>query len=473
MDLLEFTGIDRRYYQNERLKKFFRWLFGSSVNCSKEMAIFGDMLPTQNISNDMLHRRVINFDHEAAGYAAWFHEGTPAIGNILTYILPNETLPTAVVPTSKIYSNGGAFFRERSDNPDGLHAVLYNIQSQDEWHTHNEVNGLALSGYGNRLLVNGGRLGEPTRLASLNNTLTINGENHQARVGEGIFEGFTTDQLDYASGGSGPALVGARHIRNMLLVHGSSQASAYFVVFDEVEANPGDQVKNYLHPSNQTSITTIAPGVEYLAPIDHNPTVTGTNLTLFYATPPTSVNIEKVPSAVQDRYPGYPEHNRLESLYNTDEFGKRNLLTILFPHKVSHPKPSISRISTEGCTGASIDHGGLIYDLLLESSGEQTLNYQQVTFNATSILVRTFDSQNSFYFVRQGTHLDHNGIGFNSDIPVSIFSYNTHGVIISEGAKIMLKGANPGNVKFEPSVDIISSGDDFIEILLPKGQVQF
>ena len=70
--------------------------------------------------------------------------------------------------------NGGVFFREPQDDPDGLHAVLYNIKSQDEWHTHQEVNGLALSGFGNRLLVNGGRLGEPTRAANLNNTLTIN-----------------------------------------------------------------------------------------------------------------------------------------------------------------------------------------------------------------------------------------------------------------------------------------------------------
>ena len=163
MDVLEFTGIDQRYYNNERLKKFHRWLFGSSVNCAKEMAIFGDMLPTQGISNDMLHRRVVNFDMEAAGYASWFHEGTPAIGNILTYIIPKTALPEPLVPSSKIYKNGGAFFREAEDDPNGLHAVLYNIESQDEWHTHNEVNGLALSGLGNRLLVNGGRLGSTNK----------------------------------------------------------------------------------------------------------------------------------------------------------------------------------------------------------------------------------------------------------------------------------------------------------------------
>ncbi len=294
MDVLEFTGIDQRYYNNERLQKFHRWLFGSSVNCSKEMAILGDMLPTQGISNDMLHRRVVNFDLEAAGYAAWFHEGTPAIGNILTYILPKRKLPEPVVPTSKLYTNGGAFFREKADNPDGLHAVLYNIMSQDEWHTHNEVNGLAISGYGNRLLVNGGRLGEPTRAADLNNTLTINGNNHSARVGGGIVEGLMANEFDYSSGLSGPALTDAQHSRNMVLVHGSDNTNAYFVIFDEVEANAGDLVKNYLHPANQTSISTIAAGMEYEATIDHYPTVNGVKLSIFYGTSPSAVNVEKV-----------------------------------------------------------------------------------------------------------------------------------------------------------------------------------
>jgi len=49
MDALEFTRIDTRYYNSEHIQKFQRWLFGSSINCAKEMAIFGDMLPTQGL----------------------------------------------------------------------------------------------------------------------------------------------------------------------------------------------------------------------------------------------------------------------------------------------------------------------------------------------------------------------------------------------------------------------------------------
>ena len=473
MDVLEFTGIDQRYYNNERLQKFHRWLFGSSVNCSKEMAIFGDMLPTQGISNDMLHRRVVNFDMEAAGYMAWFHEGTPAIGNILTYILPKEKLPAPAIPSSKIYANGGAFFSEKADNPDGLHAVLYNIKTQDEWHTHNEVNGLAVSAYGNRLMVNGGRLGEPTRAANLNNTLTINGENHDARIGGGVVEGFTSDWLDYASGFSGPALSSAQHIRNMILVHGSDIANAYCVIIDEVSANSGDEVKNYLHPANQTSVSAIAAGMEYEAAIDHYPTVNGVKLTFFYATPPAAVNIEKVQSAVQDRYPDYPEHNRLESVYEVNSKGNVNLVTVLFPHNASHPKPQRSRISDPGFTGSHIDHGGGMQDIILESFGSQEFTYDNTTFSGKSTVSRALNSTNIFYFIRQGNKFGQGRVGFESDTPISIYSRGLEGVIISDGAKVNLKGAGMESIQFDSSVEILNSGVDFIEVQLPEGTFYF
>ena len=473
MDVLEFTGIDKRYYNNERLQKFQRWLFGSSVNCAKEMAIFGDMLPTQGISNDMLHRRVVNFDMEAAGYAAWFHDGRPAYGNIISYIIPNQELPTPVVPQSKLYTNGGAFFRENADDPKGLHAVLYNIMSQDEWHTHQEVNGLALSGYGNRLLVNGGRLGEPTRAASLNNTLTINGDDHVRRVGGGLAEGFTADLLDYACGFSGDAMSNASHYRNLILVHGESNINPYFVIFDEVDASTGDLIKNYLHPANESSISTVLDKAEYEARIDHEYTVPGTRISVFYGTPPDEVNIEKVPSAVPDRYPGYPDHNRLESVYSTDAEGDLNLVTLLIPYDGSHSKPSISRIEAADYSGCSIDHGSGIQDILLESGGGQELMHDPTVFNGIMLAARNEDSANQFYFVKQGTKFEHGITGFESDGPISIYSRGNYGVILSQGVTVTLKNQGIENVVFTPTVTVVDSGTNFIQVQLPSGEVKF
>ena len=473
MDVLEYTGIDNRYYSNEKLQKFHRWLFGSSVNCAREMAIFGDMLPTQGISNDMLHRRVVNFDMEAAGYAAWFHEGIPAYGNILTYMLPKQALPAPVVPSSKMYEDGGAFFREREDDPNGLHGVLYNIQAQDEWHTHQEVNGLALSGYGNRLMVNGGRLGAPTRAANLNNTLTINGEDHKMRVGGGIVEGFMTDEFDYSCGYSGSALGSADHYRNLLLVHGSGSTNPYFVVLDEVDASPGDLIKNYLHPANQSSLVTVTENTEYEASIDHYPSTTGAKLNFFYGTPPAEVNVELVPSAVPDRYPDYPDHNRLESVYQVNENGVLNLATILFPSNDTNSKPPITRIAEAGFSGGSIAHGSGILDIVLTTSSALEVVHGNIVFHGKSMVVREENAVNAWYFVRKGIKLDHASVGFEADAMVSIFVDGLNGVIISDGAKIKLKGQGMDQVTFQPAADVISSGDDFIEVGLPAGEVRF
>ena len=473
MDILEFTGIDNRYYGNERIRKFQRWLFGSSINCAKEMAIFGDMLPTQGIGNYMLHRRVVNFDMEAAGYAAWYLDDTPAIGHMLTYILPKEALPDPVVPSSKIYENGGAFFRDEEDDPDGLHAVLYNIKSQDEWHTHYEVNGLALSGYGNRLLVNGGRLGAPVRAADLNNTLTINGNNHASRLGGGITGGFTTAGLDFAVGSDGPSLSNKSHERSFILVHTTDDAWGYFITFDKVSATAGNKVHNFLHPANQTSVVGVSALEEYTAKIDHYPSVSGTSLSFYLVSPPAEVNIDKSQSAVQDRYPGYPDHNRLEVIYDLDTKGNRNIATVLFPYNASNAKADFQKLSGEDFNGCSISQGSVV-DFVYESSSNTSIQSEEIDYRGDFCLARNVENSTVFYLVKNGHLFSANKVGFQSDGLITVYARGNEGVIISAGsATVILYGPGIENVQFEPAVQILGSGNDFINIQLSEGIFNF
>ena len=473
MDVLEYTGIDKRYYSNEKLQKFQRWLFGSSVNCAKEMAIIGDMLPTQNLHNDMLHRRVVNFDEEAAGYAAWFHQGVKAKGTILTYLLPVAPLPSPIEPSSRIYTDGGAFFRERETGSLGLHLVLYNIKSQDEWHTHQEVNGLALSGYGNRLLVNGGRLGSPVRPAPLNNTLTINGRSHRSRLGGGLVEGFTKDLFDYAACSSGSALYKAQHERNVMLVHSDEYGTAYVVVLDIVQTNAGDRVVNYLHPANESSVTVIDPNTEYMAPVDHYPTIAGTSLTIFFATSPHEVAIEKVASAVPDRYPNYPDHSRLTSSYIANDSGEGQILTILFPSDPQHVKPPMKRLVGENYSGSSIQHVSGSKDLILESTGDALIEIEKASFQGKGLVTRLSDDVPVFYFGKLATHYTYNEEGFSAQVPITIYKRNNEGTIVSSGGNVILTGAGVTNLIFDPDVTIVRKEENLIEVNLPEGQFEF
>lgn len=471
MDVLEFTGIDRRYYNNDRLQKFMRWMFGSSVNPAKELSIIGDMLPTEGLGNSLLHRRVVNFDHEAATYAAWFHRGVPAVGHVLTYILPQNPLPEPVVPASKIYHNGGAFFRDETDSSAGLHAVLYNIKSQSEWHTHNEVNGLSLSALGNRLLVNGGRLGAPTRPAQLNNTLTINGENHDGFHGAGIVAGFTAEGFDFAQGDEGEAIRSADHSRNMMLVKTTPQANGYFIIYDEVLASAGDRIRNYFHPASQNNITTTEDRREYTAPIDHYPTVPAGEVTFYYLDPPDAVNLEKVPSAVPDRYPDYPDHNRLESLYSTDNSGENNITTLIFPHNHLVAKPSFQKLNSDDYDGVKFTQGS-VTDYIV-SSEHNIVDFEGSTFVGKLCWARKNDATLNSFFVKSGTSFLNDGYGFESNSPVTIYVKGSKGVVVTEGATIKLKGSQLARVSFDGNVTVINTTDEYTEVALEHGTYAF
>lgn len=473
MDVLEYTGIDPRYYQNDRLQKFYRWLFGSSINPAKEMAIIGDMLPTQRLYNDMLHRRVINFDAEAAAYAAWFHEGRAAWGNILTYVIPKAALPAPKVPQSQWFENGGAFFREKADDPNGLHGVLYNIQSQDEWHTHQEINGLALSGLGNRLLVNGGRLGAPTRPAALNNTLTINGMEHTSRLGDGIVEGFTTDYLDYACGAAGPALSGQQHLRSLILVHTWDDVRPYFLVLDEVTADNGETVHNYFHPANESQVQEMMTGQIYQAPIDHYPTEPGTRLSFFFVTPAQSVQIEKVPSAVPDRYPGYPDHNRLEAIYQAADHRNQPIATVLYPHRNTGDLPTFDRLQVNELSGGSIRHNGQTTDYLLTAKGIDTHQYRNIEFQGKAGLFRETDGNLKWLFLQESTHFAQGDFSISTSDPLSLFFQDNTGSITSSGTELSLRGTGVETIQFEPAVTELQREAGLLRVNLPAGNVSF
>tara|TARA_B100001059_G_scaffold35659_1_gene28735 strand:+ start:111843 stop:114044 length:2202 start_codon:yes stop_codon:yes gene_type:complete len=471
MDVLEFTGIDKRYYNNERLQKFMRWQFGSSINPAKELAIFGDMLPTETIGNSLLYRRVVNFDEAAATYAAWYLDGIPADGHILTYIVPKKELPDPFLPSSQIYENGGAFFRDKQDSASGLHAVLYNIRSQNEWHTHNEVNGLSLSGLGNRLLVNGGRLGAPTRAAKLNNTLTINGENHDGFTGAGIAEGITADGLDYAKGEDGNAIRFKDHSRSLILIQTTPDTNGYFVVLDQVKTDPGDNLNNHLHPASQNNIITTENLREYTAPIDHYPSAAAGKVTFYYISAPDAVKIEKSPSAVQDRYPGYPDHNRLTSIYSVDSEGEKSIATLIFPHNHLVSKPNFEKFSSNQFEGVKFSQGTFT-DYLI-STNNKLVEFDNSSFMGHYCWAREKDKVVSSFFVKSGTSFLNNGFGFESDSPLTIYVKGSKGIVISEGSTLKLKGSSFSGVKFDKNINIKSTSDGFIEVELPKGKFKF
>jgi len=239
-----------------------------------------------------------------------------------------------------------------------------------------------------------------------------------------------------------------------------------------VEASVGDRVKNYLHPANQTTISEVTSKEEYTAAIDHYPTVNGAKLTFYYVTPPEEINIEKSQSAVPDRYPSYPDHSRLESVYNVDDEGNKNMATVLFPHNFITLKADFQRIQDENFNGCTVTQGSVV-DYIFEAPAEKEINSSEISFQGEFCLARKVGNSNSFYFVRNGIKFSSGGSGFESDNPISIYAKDTKGAITSLGSKVKLAGNGMGSVQFDSSVEVLSSGADFIEVQLPEGTFYF
>ncbi|MEE9402250.1 MAG: LamG-like jellyroll fold domain-containing protein, partial [Desulfobacteria bacterium] len=120
MDVLEFTG-NGSYYDNQKLINFFEWLYGYAVTPGRHYQTFADtdaarsiMYSSSDISASIF--RAYRFSDNAAQYAAWCNGAKEPPGELLHYVLMEQELPEPVIATSRVFSDGGAFFRENSDS---------------------------------------------------------------------------------------------------------------------------------------------------------------------------------------------------------------------------------------------------------------------------------------------------------------------------------------------------------------------
>lgn len=475
-DVLEFTGVDKRYYDHPRLKRFYRFLFGYSVTPAKEYYMFGDVAPYWRPPNSALMRRVGRFDEQAAAYAAWLLEGKDPPGHVLAYVVAQSPLPEAKVPGSRLFMDGAAVLREPEDSPMSLGAMLYNIVGSPGWHAHEETNGLSLAGYGNRLLANGGWLGDSTQAAAMNNTLSINGRRHKRRFGAGLTEGLLAEGFAYACGHSGQALGDDAFDRSLLFVHGQDGVSGYFVTIDEVDADPGERVHSFWHPANESGLT---PGLDSLeegfaAPIDHHAQVPGVHLRIFQAPKPADATVDTVPSGLLERSPRSGRHTRITTVHPTDAQGGQRILTVFYPWQQTERRERpvrLARLKTPGFDGIRLDLPKGLIDTAGAADPDRQVVIDRMRLRAKAVLRRAHADQTVFWFVRHGRHFEADGSGFRSDRPVTLFMRGLGGRIASAAAaKLTLMHPDLAGVRLngeDVKVELIEPGQ--ATLTLPAG----
>ncbi len=433
-DVLEFTGVDRRYYNDSRIKAFYRWLFSASITPARQFHPFGDVTPVWNPPNSPLLWRVGRFDRQAAAYAAWFLAGKSPPPHVLSYVLMTEPLPESEVPKSQIFRYGGAFLREPADSPLALGAMLYNIVENDEGHTHEEVNAISLAAYGNRLLVNGGWLGDETRPPWKNNTLAINRKRHMRKVGAGIPEGFTADGFDFARGDSGRALTGGRFDRSLLFIHSRSGTGGYFVTWDDVQAAAGDAVHFFLQTASEEPAEEKENGL-YRYRVNHHARKPGVSTLVAFATSPEKVMQEQVESGFLERTPESGYHNRIEAVFRADTKGRCSILTFYVPLDQEMAEPLVQRVEGENYRGFFVQHPSGVRDMILEG-GKEAAQYGASEFQGCLALWRDSEmAEDGFYFVRSGQLFRRGAAGFSSSMPVSIFMRPYGGTVLVSSDK--------------------------------------
>lgn len=467
-DVLEFTGVDNRYYDNPRLKKFYRWLYGYSVTPARQLHAFGDFIPG-GIPNAVLAYRAGRFDDEAARYMTWAMQDHQPPGHIMSYVL-RERNYAPEVPTSRVYADGGAFFREPEDSSASLGAALYNITAPAQWHAHQETNALSLSAYGARLLMNGGWLGPVTRPAPHQNTLTINGKEHASRSGGGVEGGLTGDGFDYAVGLSDHALPeGASFKRRLMLVHGQDDANGYFVVVDGVKAHADDVVNTYIHPSTDVEPDVLRSSTEYDARSNLFNEVEDTRLAVFYGTEPENVEMSLSPSSSERA--SRPEHYRLEATYAVDESGEADIVTVLLPHDEDHQKASLERLSAGGMDGVRVEHDGAVDRVFAGKGRVECTVSENVSFQGKSVVYRMVGQKTPFYFVGGGCKFRNGAIGFTSEKSVSLHMRgNTGRITTAQDVMVTFYHPRLHGVTLEgKSLEKQDSGEGWARVVIPEG----
>jgi len=496
MDIVEYQGF-HEFYSNPKFRNLHEWIYGYAFTPFNRSYTFADSPPVKSLDAwSAASLRVSRFSETAQGYASW-HMGplsdTGIVGNILHYVLCDHLPLPPQKPVSRIFPNGGAWLLDSNYGRESLAGVLWNINTENESHSHRDANSINIVGFGDHILRNSGYDGwhlpdESTwnwihSTAASSNTVSLGPYNHADFRGGGITEGITGYHLEYATGNSGPSLKNGSHDRTLLYVKPDENVPGYFVLFDEVSVEAGiGQAHLYLHPNTDILPAIVNNGREYDWTIKSCYTTNAIKVKIYLGTEPLQTEIEEGYLASYlpcDRLAG----KYMKCTYETGITGIRIISTLIYPYLAGNNTPSFSRISGPGYAGTQLLFNDQLSDYTFtseksctnEESGEAI--FRDLSFRAKSVYIRKVDNEILDYFTRKGTKLLFEGshrYGFESDHPVSLVCTRNRGQIISEGASVSLYYPGIQHIVLDNiTAEVIEKGSDWIKIFVPAGNHHF
>ncbi|MDF7809235.1 hypothetical protein P4E94_17455 [Pontiellaceae bacterium B12219] len=518
-DLMEYMGY-HEYYTNPGIIGLKEFMYGYAVAPFGRILIYGDSRNTEgqkpwqigsgNVSFSPHILSAVRFSPKAYQYAMWvLREGAGVSsirlkGHLPNYIVMAGTaadknpiefdLNDAALAPSRLFKNYAALLsREASEN--ALYLSLLNLRGNTEYHTHYEVNALAMAGYGEILLRNAGYNG-PERDVTVDgvtatfdfmhsdsesaNTLMIGGARHSLKTGDGITEGFVGQEVEYARGVSAAAIEGT-HCRDIVFVQPCDRANGYYLVMDHVITDHADDNVNVVWHPNSGVLQPVESEMHYRSEIKRERGARGprvfteneVELTTFLATPPSSVEIKR--TANQARKYSYAADYLYVNYDPVDQ--RKDILTVLFPADKTHRVGELTRIQTDAYTGCKIVQGSL-KDVALISDGTTAGHLGETSFQGENVLLRTDSGKVVSFFVK-GVSFDTGHAmrsGFQSDESIALYMNSPasgaglQGMITSTGAGVRFYYPGITSVTINGrAADVQAAGKGWIKIQVPSG----
>jgi hypothetical protein len=450
-DILERLDL-AEVYSLPKLKNAYEWLYGYAYGHHGEVHIIGDTSRNRPVNGP---RGVYPDGSPTAAYRAWrFSPSAQSYANqILADPIPQPTLlafgtsgpatrdlPKTSAP-SRIFTDGGAYFREPVDTTDGISATLHNIRSS-EFHTHKETNAISLIGLGEHLISNIGFVGangshagfswtDINNRALSGNTVLVDypaitsGKNapstndHDRKTGAGIVRGFTSPRLDYAVGDSGNALPNNDpHTRGLGFVQAGDGVTPYVFLLDRVKSPAGSTAHQVLRPVSADVNPVVTANAHYRWFVKSK-TQSGAYVSIFPGRTPSSVQL--LDGAFLDITKADSVFGKF--LYSTFPIrnGESHFATVIFPHRTLSEAPTVDQISGDNFAGVELNFPNNTTDTLLSvDSNSASVTHGAITFRAKGVYVRTTSVGLKRFFVDEGTSFVHaGGIAINSSAPIS------------------------------------------------------
>lgn len=492
-EILQHTGVLPDWYGEPRIRLLQEWLHGYAYTPFGVAWTFGDTAPLRHDHDEPAGpERAYRYSRLAARFAAGRAPGRVPNALLSTYVLTEESPPEPAAAPSRVFADGGAWLTEGTGDPGAIAAVLLNLRDGRDAHAHKETNAVGLAAHGELLLGGGGYAGWRTgqqdfsweylhdRALAANVALfdhpvpTTDDEEHRpsevhdhvGTSGVGITDALLTGVLDYARGGSGPAIPNGQHDRGLLLVHPTAGAAGYVAVLDELLAD-ADTAQLVWHPAS-TEHTASADGSRHHWSVrEFSPH--GVRLTVHLATPPGRTTVHQ---GITAGWAGGRRHEYLVAHYPIGPTARRRVVTLLLPHDDAHPLAELRRLDRPGLTG-SVVHQGRVEDTVFAVERDVSVGTGPgVRVRAAFGHHRRRDGRLQHTWLAGATEFTpDDGLGFTSDQRLTAFvAGNRISTTSLAPATLVLRGAELAHVTVDGRPVPTRRTSAGLELPLPQGE---